>query len=307
MKLFKYKYINIFLIVAFSFLSSGCYQANKEKPKELIAASNYPISFILQELTGNNESVFCIVPPGTSEHAFSLKPSDINKIENAKVIFYVNENLDSWISKINNENKIGLLDRINGSDMISYSHVHNDSKHSDHENEYNGIDPHFWTDPIIVRDLIPTITAQLIRFFPNDSIKLISNSRKLIEKLTLLDSEFYEILEPYRGKYVFLFHPSFLYFLKRYGLNYAGAVEEFPGKEPTIQYISEIEKTIIKFDIRALYREPQLPEKSLVPIASGRNLKILMLDPIGGFQGRNNYFDLMRFNAINIKNGFIQN
>jgi zinc transport system substrate-binding protein len=130
------------------------------------------------------------------------------------------------------------------------------------------------------------------------------NAELLTLKLNSLSSEMQSILQPYKGKSVMLFHPSFLYFLKRYELNYAGSIEESPGKEPTARFLKELIDRVKLSGIHTLYIEPQLPDKSIKPVLESAGLKFLTLDPLGGFPGRDNYFDLIRFNARNIIKGF---
>ena len=293
--------LRYFLFYGLFIMLFSCRNEESTGKQIYFAASNYPVAFILSEITGSKDNVICPLKPGTSVHTFSPRPSDINLLQNAKAIFYISDKLDYWVRNIDNENKFELITLVKPSDLIYINHPH----HDDHVEEGINIpDYHIWTDPVLIKSMVPQITKWLIDINPADSNLYLSNSKKLTEKLSSLDEEFRNSLIPYQGRKVFLFHPSFLYLLKRYNLSYAGSIEESPGKEPSIKYIHELRKKIETLDINALYTEPQLSEKSIMPIADGLNLKILLLDPLGGLPGRSNYFELMRFNVRNIIKGF---
>ena len=76
-----------------------------------------------------------------------------------------------------------------------------------------------------------------------------------------------------------------------------GSIETSPGKEPSAEYTMELIKKIKKAKAKALFTEPQLPEGPAKTIAEAASLKLYVLDPIGGFEGRKNYFDLIKYNT----------
>jgi len=240
------------------------------------------------------------VPPGTSVHIFSPRPSDIEHLENAKGIVYVSDNLDGWVAHAQTESKFKIFDYIPDSNIIHAGHGHTHG----HEDE-TGIDPHFWTDPVLVGSIIPKLTAWMISLNPIDSAKYFENSKKLIEKLEQMHLEFQEKFKEYKGKPVILYHPAFLYFLKRYGLEYAGSIEESPGKEPSFRQLADLRNKVKQLNIKIIYGEPQMPEKTLQVVADGLDVLVLFLDPVGGGDpGRDDYFELMRFNAKNLLKSF---
>ena len=94
-----------------------------------------------------------------------------------------------------------------------------------------------------------------------------------------------------------LFHPSFLYLLKRYGMKYAGSIEPIPGKEASPQYIIEVTKRIQDLKVRAVFTEPQLARRPAEIVSESAGVPLFELDPNGGTQGKMTYEELMRYNA----------
>jgi zinc transport system substrate-binding protein len=284
-----------FILLLMLFTAISCGKNEFAQEDNYFITTNEPIAMLLRGITGDANSVYCLIPPGVSQHTFTPKPADISKVEKALTLFYISDNLDAWISNFENIRTICSLKEVPNS-LIHYF--------PDKAKVPANIDPHFWTDPLIMKAIVPRLATIMAELNPMKAKTYKTNAKKLTAKLEKLDNEIHKALEPYKGKSVLLFHPSFLYFLKRYELNYAGAVEPAPGKQPTLQDIAALKRTIHNLGLKAVYAEPQLPERSLNILVHGTRIKILKIDPLGGVPGRKNYFDLMRFNLKNILKGF---
>jgi ABC-type Zn uptake system ZnuABC Zn-binding protein ZnuA len=283
----------ITLLVLFAAIACG--EKKSVSHHTVFVTTNEPLAMIIREITGDSNSVYCLVPPGVSQHTFSPKPADISRTEQALALFYISDNLDAWVSNFENVKTIRILNEIPGN-LLRYF--------PDTAEEPANIDPHFWTDPVIIKSLVPRLAKIMSGLNPAKAEIYKANAVRLVKKLAQLDNEIRQALEPYKGKSVLLFHPSFLYFLSRYGLEYAGAVETAPGKQPTLQDIAALKRKIHALGLKAVYTEPQLPKRSLNVLVHATGIRVMELDPLGGVPGRNNYFDLMRFNLKNLLKGF---
>ena len=103
------------------------------------------------------------------------------------------------------------------------------------------------------------------------------------------------------GKQVFLFHPSFLYLLKRYGLVYGGSIEPSAGKEPSPNSIVNLVKKIKESGVHAIFSEPQFPEAPAKAVAEAAHVNIFTLDPNGGIKGRETYSEIIMYNVRILK------
>lgn len=278
---------------------------SKKSEKITIVTTIHPIAEIIRQLVPDSVEVLCLVPPNQSPHTFSLTPSEQMKLENAVAIFYVSDELDGWATKTDNKNKYCLINMLQERYVLYFEgeHVHNESEIG-HQDSKQIKDPHFWTDPVAVRSIIDTLSFILINILKdyNHNISQIGDkSIKFSVDLEMLDFKLRILLLPLENQPVFLYHPSFRYFLKRYGLNYMGAIEQSPGKEPTPNYIAETIQKIKSSNAKAIFSEPQLADKIAKMIAESAGVKLYMLDPIGGIEGRMSYFDLINYNAEVLK------
>lgn len=288
----------LLLFIVFILALTAC---SKKSEKITVVTTIHPIAEIIRNLVPDSVEVVCLVPPNQSPHTFSLSPSEQMKLENASAIFYVSDELDGWATKTNNKNKYCLINMLQGNYVLYFDgeHEHNESENENHDNKQIK-DPHFWTDPIAVKSIIDTLSFTLIHILKDYKVEISQVGEKLIKfsiDLKILDTELKILLAPLENKPVFLYHPSFRYFLKRYGLNYMGAIEPAPGKEPTPNYITETINKIKSSNTKAIFSEPQLADKIAKMIAESAGVKLYMLDPIGGVEGRKTYFDLINYNA----------
>lgn len=279
--------ILIVLLITFAFIFFSC--QTKNSPKPIILTSINPITEIVREITGTHAEVERLLPPGASPHTFSLKPSDIVKAQNARILFYVSDNLDSWASQLPLKNKAALLESLPKEFKITFGEM---SKTDD-----STIDPHFWTDPHAIKAIVPYIEKKLSELDPENAQIYRNNAESFVKKLENLDKQIIEMRDKIRSRPIFLFHPSFLYLIKRYGLNYGGSVEPSPGKEPSAKFISDLIEKIKMSGAKAIFTEPQLPERPAVALSEAAKVNLYTLDPIGGTDGKKTYTELILYNV----------
>lgn len=257
-------------------------------------ATIHPAAEIIREIAGKDVLVKTMLPKGSSPHTYTPKPSDIAAVYNSSALIYVSDDLDGWAANIQSQNKIRLIDYIPDSLIV---HFQDESPGHNHNEHITGRDPHFWTDPMVIKSLVPTLVEQLSKLNSGNREKYEANASKFIAKLDSLDNIVKLKIKAIEGKPVFLFHPSLLYFMKRYNLTYAGSIEPAPGKESSPRFISELAERIKASGAKAIFSEPQLPDKPAKLLAEEAGVNYYLLDPIGGGPGRESIFELINYNA----------
>lgn len=86
------------------------------------------------------------------------------------------------------------------------------------------------------------------------------------------------MLEPHRGKRVYVFHPAWGYFCDAYGLEQVAI--EIEGKEPSESELTEIIARAKSDGVRAIHVQPQIKGKSVEALASALKLDVRTLDPL---------------------------
>lgn len=304
MKIMKF-YIIVITIITITACSA-------QRGETYFVTTSAPLAMILKEIVGNKAKVDYIVPPNASPHTYNPKPSDGQKIAKATAFFYVSQNNDGWAVQLNNPITIELFRLVDKSFLLNkeFFYGHNNShKHDEdcnHSNtindstlDYQKYDSHFWTDPVLLQTLTLRIVDTLSKFDKSNEQYYKANAEAFIKKLKIIDRQIQVITEKIKDKPIFLHHPSFLYFIKRYGLTYGGSLEPNPGQELTPKSLSNIIESVKKSGVKAIFSEPQLPDKLVKLIAKESGVAIFQLDPIG--TDFNNYNDFILYNANKLK------
>lgn len=268
---------------------AGC-GVPSEAPAAFVATIP-PVAAILNELIrGGRASVTVLVPPGASPHAYSLRPSGARQAAAAAAVFFVDDSIDGWAAPAGAEARISLFSLVPN----EFRRRWDAGAHPDSEEEFNS---HFWPDPLAVCAMLPRLVDELVALDPADEEVYRRNGERFAEALTRLDTEIRDDLAGARSSSVVVFHPSWNYYLDRYGIAVAATIEPSPGHEPTPRRIRQIAEIIREEDIAAVLTEPQLPRRSAEVVAEDSGAEIVEIDPIGGVAGRESYAELLDYNT----------
>ena len=166
--------------------------------------------------------------------------------------------------------------------------------------EMEGLDPHFWLDPIRVRDaVLPVLVQHLIEADPAGAEYYGKRAEDFRQRLTALDAEIRQQLAKADGRKFVSFHSAWAYFAERYDIEEVDAVQEFAGEEPTPAEVANLVRGARAAGVRYIMVEPQLDPRVAKTIAGEFGAGTVVVDPLGdsGDPARSTYEGLMRFNA----------
>ena len=92
-------------------------------------------------------------------------------------------------------------------------------------------DPHIWLDPELVKVQAAAIRNQLCEIEPAHCVDFDRNLEDYLHDVDAVERRMDDILRPYSGRQLFVFHPSFGYLARRYGLQQVAV--EVDGKQPS--------------------------------------------------------------------------
>lgn len=255
-----------------------------------------PLMLILAPLVGEVGRVGVLLKQGVSAHTYEPQPSDAAACWRARAFFYVGAGYDDFAARLEARQKVELMALLPAEEKLpAIDHRHAAAD----EGAPAAYDPHFFTDPLAVKALLPALTEQLCRIDPGHAPGFRANAAAFALRLDALADKTATELEPYRGRAVFLMHPSFAYYMRRFGLKLAGVVEEFPGKEPSPRYLQEMKVEAKAQGVRAVLTETLLPRAPAEALAEATGLRLGELDPSCGSTARSykSYEDWLRYNT----------
>lgn len=285
-----------------------------------LVASVLPIAFIAREVGGDRVQVDVLVPPGASPHTFEPVPSDIIKLQRARYFLRVGAGLDGWSDKLlaavpGALKTLTLIAAPGLKPLKGGSHAehhqnkvtkqkkkHHDHGHDDHNvsKSRNGEDPHFWLDPIRVRDaVVPMLVRHLIEADPGGGGYYKERTEGFQQRLTDLDNRVRQEFAKARARKFVAFHNSWSYFSERYNLEKVAVVQEFAGEEPTPKEVANLVRSARNAGIRSILVEPQFSPRLARTISGEFGGRTLMVDPLGDVNdsARSGYEKLILFNS----------
>jgi zinc transport system substrate-binding protein len=264
----------------------------------VVVVSIFPIADLAQRMVGEGVRVEVVLPPGASPATFDLTPRQVQDFRNAAAFFMIGGGLDEWLSPLP-EASGGRAQVVRLSDGIRLM-AGEDDEEEEHEHGPASGNPHIWLDPILVRDqVLPKLQESLTEAFPDESESIQENADLLADSLTRLDGEIRETLESLDQRAFIATHSAWTYFAARYEMEEAGVIHLHPGHEPSSRELAHLLEVAEGRGIPCLFTEPQLGELAARALASELDIPTVMLDPLGGIgqEGREDYFQLLRYNA----------
>ena len=180
--------------------------------------------------------------------------------------------------------------------------------HDHHGHAHGEHDPHFWFDPVRVKQAVNTVSVQLSSLDPAGQSAYRANTSAYIQQLDALHSWIVEQVAtvPEDNRALVTSHDSFQYYAQRYGIEVVGAI--IPSlsteAEPSAQELAELVEVIEHEGVTVVFTETIISDKLAQRIAeeTGANLVADLytgsLGEPGGEAGT--YLDMMRHNTTTI-------
>jgi zinc transport system substrate-binding protein len=156
--------------------------------------------------------------------------------------------------------------------------------HDEHE-EHGTPDPHIWLSPTLVVRQLEVMTSALIEIFPEHRAFFSDNLKTLISSVNAVDEKIRQMLANSRGNQFMVFHPSWGYFARDYGLLQVPV--EFEGKNPKPAQVRELIEHARNKNIKVIFAQPQFSQKSATTIAREIGGQVVIADPLALDWGKN--------------------
>ena len=305
------------IISIISLLSFASYSNAETK----VVTSIKPLHSLVSYVMDGVGTPDILVDGSSSPHTFQLKPSHATMLQEADIVFWIGEDLETFLetpleSIAKNSRHITLMDSdeiellkfrekniFDGHDEHGDEHDEHGDEHADehgdeHDDHHDGHahgehDIHFWLDPEIAKTIVKIVTRELSEIDPANASTYKSNSIKAVNEIDQLISDTRSKINS-NASYV-VFHDAYQYFEKRFGVEVVGALTVNPEVLPGAKQLAEIREVIEHENINCLFSEPQFNPSIADTIAKDTGVKAAVIDPLGAEldPGKDLYFDLI--------------
>ncbi|MCJ8338371.1 MAG: zinc ABC transporter substrate-binding protein ZnuA [Pseudomonadales bacterium] len=275
-----------------------------------ILTSIKPLQLIAADITQGIIESTSLLPPGASPHQYSLRPSEVKRIHNAKSIFWVGPELELFLAKsfLAYSDKSHALSALIKQDVIkplsaeqllaeaAASHTeqehlqddgHNQSQtgHQSHaiklhQHQYQGADPHIWLSPEQALKIAATVRDVIAAQYPQHKLRLQANYQQFVESVEAADRQLELQFGSLKGVGFLVFHDAYSRFVEHYQLNQIAALTLNPSKRPGAKHLGEIRQLIKDTQPSCIFSEPQFSGVAIESIVRNSSIKIAQLDPL---------------------------
>jgi len=264
-----------FIIICFLLIITAC--SRQTQDGLLITVSIPPQAWFVSQIAGDKAHAMVLAGPGQNPHSYEPGPRQIQSLSAS----------GAWILsgvefEISLRPKIAALFPnlliVDGTEGVSFrmleEHDHDDGHdHSDFE-----VDRHSW---------LGREPAKILAAHVRETLSILDGANEAYYRgqyerlITLIDFEFDELkisLMPLSGRSVFVYHPSFGYFLDEFGI-FQEAVET-GGKEPTPRELYNLIGRLKEEEASAVFVQAQFPVNAAKTLASAVGAELIALDPL---------------------------
>jgi zinc transport system substrate-binding protein len=277
------------MCIIFSF--NSCYRQNVRDNKILIAVSIPPQAWFVSQIAGEKARSLVLVLPGQNPHNYEPGPRQIQGLSSAA----------AWILS-GSEFEISLYPKVvslfpnllvvDGTEGVRFRTL---EEHEDEGHE------HFYLEPqpsppqagegspltIDRHTWLGREPAKILAAHIRNTLSMLDNanetyySERYENLVSMIDDEFDKLiidLAPLNGKSVFVYHPSFGYFLDEFGIRQEAV--ETGGKEPGPRELSKLAARLNEERAAAIFVQTQFPVNAARTLAASAGAELIGLDPL---------------------------
>jgi ABC-type Zn uptake system ZnuABC Zn-binding protein ZnuA len=227
---------------------------------------------IVREIAGNLLTVESIIPPGANGHTYEPVPGDAIKAASADLFIENGLDLNPSVTRFvaanarNGMQEIKLADAVPEAEVISTDSAAEIASHG-HAHAFNA---HLWTDPVYAIAYAEKIKVALSSLDPPNAAIYSERAAKFINRLRVLDATFRAAIDsiPSANRKLVVYHDSWAYFGRRYGIPVIGAIQPVTFSEPSADEVRRMIDQIRREAVPAFFGSEVFPSEVLATVAA---------------------------------------
>jgi len=158
--------------------------------------------------------------------------------------------------------------------------------------------PHYSLDPGQADTVTANIVEGFARVAPEHRATFERNRQAFLARLGEAMRRWTAALEPFRGARVVTYHPTFTYFLARFGLIQAGTIEDRPGIPPSPVHLTQLIRRTKDDKVKVVVVEPWIDRALAARVAEESGAKLVPLaSVVGAVKGGDTYLAAIDYNV----------
>ena len=253
-----------------------------------VVASIKPVELLVKAVAGDSVEVSTLVPPGSSPHNYSMKPSQRRALEQADVIFWVGPDMETFLNRLLGGKEfagraVAFLESEGGEsehDEHHDEHGHDHESDAHHHDHGDGEDPHIWVDPMLALDMAKDIRNVLSELEGVNPEELNANLERFQTELLNKEQSIRASFAGLDDISLFAYHDAFTRYAEHYGLTLEGVLTLNPELSPGARHIADVQAKLEAANHPCLLTEPQFNRQWWRSITEGLNVTFSTWDPL---------------------------
>lgn len=262
-----------------------------------VLTSIKPLQLIAAAVQDGVDEPEVLLPPGASPHHYALRPSDVRRVRDADLLYWIGPDLEAFLPRVlgsRDKPEVAVQD-LPGMTLRHFGDSHDEHEHDEHEHAHAGgdlghdhdhrpgsLDAHLWLAADNARVIATRMAADLTRLDAANAARYAANLQAFEARLDALDGRIRPQLATLQGKPYFVFHEAFDYFEAAYGLKHAGVFSVLTEVQPGARHVAAMRERLQQAGPSCVFSEPPLRPRLAETLAAGLPVRLAELDALGG-------------------------
>ncbi|MGO3174589.1 MAG: zinc ABC transporter substrate-binding protein AztC [Microbacterium gubbeenense] len=276
----------------------GCAAADGDSGPRVVVTTNI-LGDVASELVGDAADVTTLMKPNADPHSFEISAQEAATLQSAELVISNGLGLEEGV-----EQHLEAAADAGAPRFIAADHLET----IPYAEKANGPDPHFWTDPARMIDVVEALETELGEI----GIDVSANAAAYLEDLAELDAEMSDAFAriPNEHRALVTNHHVFGYLADRFDFEVIGAA--IPGgttlASPSAADLDELATAIDSSGVPAIFAESSQPDRLMQVLRSEADIDVAVIELFtesltepGG--DADTYLSMMRENTERITTG----
>jgi len=246
----------------------------------VIVVSILPQAYFVERIAGPRARTMVLVGPGQSPHSYEPTPRQMAELSSATMWLTIGVEFETALKpKVATLNPgLAIIDTTVGVTYRTLEAHHHDGEAPAAADDESGIDPHIWLGRQAVKAMAASIRDALAAHDPAGASTYRANHDAFVRDIDAAYARIASEVAPLAGKTVFVYHPSFGYFLDEFGITQEAV--ETGGKEPTQKELTALIRNARADGARVIFVQPQFPASAARTVASAIGGVVVEIDAL---------------------------
>lgn len=264
-----------------------------------VSAAFYPLAFVAEHVGGERVEVTQLTEPGGEPHDVELTVGETADVARADLVL-LESGFQPAVDDAAEQERAGAVldvrDAVELRPRARHDEEHDGEEHAGED--LDGLDPHFWLDPLLLADYADAVAERLGEIDAAHARDYAARASALRTELEELDGQLERGLQDCRRDVVLVNHDAFGY-LTRYGLEIEPIAGISPDAEPSPADLARLGDVARRSGATTVFSERLVSPRTVEALAGDLGLRVDVLDPVEGLAAETadeDYLSLMREN-----------